>query len=511
MSFLDPYDISNAGTATPPLNPPPEKSLNEEVTQVIGQLGSWWGGFKQQSQTAIMTGRKGFADVVVNAQKELGRLAAEPEPSSSSAQHERSATGTQDPASDNSTPTAEKPTTDLDSDLPSSSSAAQPTPSSTSGYSMQGLLTALQSTIPPNVVNAVQNTLPESVRQAAAEGVDFGQLRTTLSAEFQRVQGVTRAQAEEYVHKSEAFLREAVKEAQEVLKDAVKVIPPEEQATSSGGMIWDGSDVWMLPAPVSAAPSAAEGGEKGKAREASSSSTLDSQGAVVTRAESLLKTLKQNPAIIAHDPEADEVVKKVYLQWAEEESRGKDSAGIWSAKGKAALTDDNDGQALRSTHDKLVPSQMPEETFWQRYFFRVHQIERNEEKRKEVLLGSLTNDEDIKWEDDDDDDDETIPEKSKPSATVSSSATPTKPLAASAPQPEATPNTLAADTPSTSTRASSDESYDVVSSTNSVSVEPKPVVKQPAPAKDDSDSDEEDDEDEDDSDDDEDEDDSDWE
>ncbi len=47
MSFLDPYDISAAGTSTPPPGQP-EQSLNEEVTQVLGQLNRFWGGFRKQ-------------------------------------------------------------------------------------------------------------------------------------------------------------------------------------------------------------------------------------------------------------------------------------------------------------------------------------------------------------------------------------------------------------------------------------------------------------------------------
>ena len=44
MNFLDTYEIT--GSNTPPRQP--EQSLNEEVTQVIGQLGRFWGGFRKQ-------------------------------------------------------------------------------------------------------------------------------------------------------------------------------------------------------------------------------------------------------------------------------------------------------------------------------------------------------------------------------------------------------------------------------------------------------------------------------
>ena len=50
MNFLDPYDVTTtaARTDTPPPGAQPDKSLNEEVSQVLGQLGSFWGGFRKQ-------------------------------------------------------------------------------------------------------------------------------------------------------------------------------------------------------------------------------------------------------------------------------------------------------------------------------------------------------------------------------------------------------------------------------------------------------------------------------
>ena len=48
MNFVDPFDIATASSSTPPPRPDNEQSLNEEVNQVIGQLGRFWGGFRQQ-------------------------------------------------------------------------------------------------------------------------------------------------------------------------------------------------------------------------------------------------------------------------------------------------------------------------------------------------------------------------------------------------------------------------------------------------------------------------------
>lgn len=44
MNFLDPYDV--AGTSAAPTQP--EQSLNDEVTEVIGSIGRFWGGFRKQ-------------------------------------------------------------------------------------------------------------------------------------------------------------------------------------------------------------------------------------------------------------------------------------------------------------------------------------------------------------------------------------------------------------------------------------------------------------------------------
>lgn len=48
MNFLDTYDV--AGSTTPTQEP--EQSFNEEVSQVIGQLGRFWGGFRKQARNS---------------------------------------------------------------------------------------------------------------------------------------------------------------------------------------------------------------------------------------------------------------------------------------------------------------------------------------------------------------------------------------------------------------------------------------------------------------------------
>jgi hypothetical protein len=46
MNFIDAYDVT--GPSVTPVREGPEPTLNEEVTQVVGQLSRFWGGFRKQ-------------------------------------------------------------------------------------------------------------------------------------------------------------------------------------------------------------------------------------------------------------------------------------------------------------------------------------------------------------------------------------------------------------------------------------------------------------------------------
>lgn len=145
------------------------------------------------------------------------------------------------------------------------------------------------------------------------------------------MQDITRAQAEEYVHKSEELLREAG----EFLKDAVKVIPPESQGENVGVM-WDGSDVWMLPAMAASmaseqTPAATAGGTE--------HSSVEGTRAVATRAEELLRRLRHDDAVIKADPAGEETVKALYDEWVSDrvESAGGIGGEGWLERRRLAL------------------------------------------------------------------------------------------------------------------------------------------------------------------------------
>ncbi|TRM70033.1 hypothetical protein BD626DRAFT_476098 [Schizophyllum amplum] len=451
MNFVDPFDIATASSSTPPPQTGNEQSLNEEVNQVIGQLGRFWGGFRQQSQAALEIARKDLGDVVVQAQKELTKLTTEV--TSPAAPETPAFEPTQDELSSRESVDKTPVASPKAEHAPSTSAAAIAT------AQVQSIFNRLQAALPPTVVAAVQHNL-ETVQHTVQHNIenlqqtDLAQLRANLSAEVARVQGVTRAQAEEYMHRSEELLREAG----DVLRDAVRVLPPEDDIAGSAmrtqpGVVWDGSDIWMLPEPASSTT-------KGKGR-----ASGETQRSVATRAEALLRRLRSDPDIMMHDPEADEKVRGMYEEWLGGAKFALNGETEWDQKVESALGDEADGAALKETRDTLVPSKLTEDVFWQRYFFRVHQIEAEEAKRKTLLQAQVNDtDEEFSWGEEDEEEDVTTQSKTTAGEDIPNAGgdTPTKATKAAKlarePSQTQTPNTM-------SPRGSSgDESYDVVSS-----------------------------------------------
>ncbi|KAK2463169.1 hypothetical protein APHAL10511_004824 [Amanita phalloides] len=382
MNFFDTYEL------TTPVTPnQPQQSLNEEVAEVMGQIGRFWGTFRKQSQTALE-----IAGGVVNqAQTELNKLAT----GNSSTQTVSTESGSEGTFA-----------TPADDDA----ATATNTPGAESSASSSSFFSRFQSVIPPNIASTVRSHLPETLKHAS-ENLDFAQLQTKLMAELQRVQGLTRTQAEEYVHKSESLLREAVREAGVVIRDAVKIVPPEEAPAagpSGGGVVWDGTDMWMLP-PDPSIDGSDEAAEKDKT-DRSMHQAVETERAVATRAEALVRRLKHDPSIIRHDPESDEVLRDHFHSWVtqEVEAKGGIEGSYWSRETAELLEKSEDGPALQKTRDTLVPSEMSQEIFWKRFFFRVHQISLEEERRK-ALIESTTGDseeEDLSWGEEEEEEEE---------------------------------------------------------------------------------------------------------
>ncbi|KAF8622706.1 hypothetical protein AX15_006797 [Amanita polypyramis BW_CC] len=406
MNYFDTYELS--ATQTPSQ---PQQSLNEEVADVIGQFGRLWGTFRKQSQTALEIARRDIGGVVGQAQKELSKLTTD---DSSNQQPRADPTGSE---------SEETPSTPTNHEAPPSASSI---PDTESNPSPPTFLSRLQSVIPPNIASAVRSHLPETLKHAS-ENLDFTQLQTNLMSELQRVQGLTRAQAEEYVHKSESLLREAVKEAGVVLREAVKIVPPEEVASSSSaGAIWDGTDMWMFPSVPDVDGS--EGSAVRSKTDHSTQQATETQRAVATRAEALLRRLKHDPSIVRHDPESDDTLKDYFNDWLAQEVEiveGGVGGPFWSQKTSVLLEEPIDGPALQETLRILVPSEMTTETFWKRFFFRVHQISHEEERRKALIEASaVETEEDFSWGEDEEDEGGSLTTISpkKPQLTVTRSS-----------------------------------------------------------------------------------------
>lgn len=350
------------------------------------------------------------------AQKELTKL-TDGTPLSPSAL-EPSASDTEQTASipADAADAASTPSTSTDVHETPDKAASEDSASTSQSSQPQTLFSRLQASLPPSLVNTVQTQLPESLKEtlkharvgsANLTALDFAQLRSTITTELQRVQGVT----EDYVHRSEEFLRDAG----EFLKDAVKVVPPEDGDSGYSGLIWDGTDVWMLSTGSGTdTPGAGSSKGKGKEREASSSSSsgrppVDTLGAVATRAESMLKQLRHDPAVIKVDPNDDESVREIYTNWLATEAASEDrglGTTAWENKVERALADPVDGSALKATLDTLgqllaysseahplnrvssAPETLTYDEFWTRYFFRVYQVEREEARRKAIIQGT---------------------------------------------------------------------------------------------------------------------------
>ncbi|KAL5523630.1 hypothetical protein ACEPAG_7803 [Sanghuangporus baumii] len=401
MNFFD-YELSRTATATPPQTAgessnTTEPSLNDEVSQVVGQLGKLWGGFRKQSQAALETARKDFSSVIAHAQKEIEKLTTDAT-SAQTTNTESAAvsTSSQEPdtsSSEKSTSSNTPPEDDESTPQPSSPSAA-----SSGSFQFQTLLSRVQSSFPPNISATLERTIPAALKDPASHAyADIQHLRETLGSEFTRVQGVTRAQAEEYVHRSETLLREAGA----YLKDAVRIIPPDEDG-GEPDVVFDGMGAGVVVMPPSLR-STVSSRAKGKGRETSAQAQQQTAG---SRAAAMLSQLKRDPEALKKDPLEEESTREFYEAWLSAEVSSKDGgieSSEWTERTKEALRVE-DGEALSKMRDALVPSTLDSATFWTRYFFRVYQIEKDEEKRKALLAasGDEGNEEDFSWEDDDD-------------------------------------------------------------------------------------------------------------
>lgn len=238
----------------------------------------------------------------------------------------------------------------------------------TATHAAQAFFSRLQASLPstnnttslPSLAS-FQSTLSSHLSSNPNLQLDLPALRQTLTTNFQKLQtdlhlADAEHLAEEYLRKSEAVLREAGAAAGSFLQEAVKVVPPPQ---SSGGMSWDGSDVWTLPAPSSQLGSSkiifAQSDAQISALTGLSPSSVRAQ-----RKDALLKQLRSDRALIKLDPSGgqgvDEDVTEAWNKWfaTEVEAKGGIDGDEWTAKVWGELGPGGEGvEELKAMRDEL--------------------------------------------------------------------------------------------------------------------------------------------------------------
>lgn len=405
-SASGPTSPSAAGTAGTSTSPTSSPTFNEEVQQVMGTLGGFWGSFRKQVYSrwpksgkdieplpqgvaALQTARKDLASVAQQAQQELGKLQQRPSTDSTVPSPDPSAA-----------PTPDDPET---SETPANTSQASDATASPRQSTSTNIFSFLP--IPPTqIAETVQKTFSEgsaniqSTFQRTLSDPQVQQLKSTLSANLHTLQenvhhiqenvvtGVHHLQGNlpdlQNPEARDKLLGDArkqggdwLKQAGEFFQDAVKVVPPAPgQAGYQPGMIWDGSDVWMFSEAreeeAASAAAAAAAGQKGKGKE----------GISVSRTGALLRKLRTDPEMIRAVPSGET------YEWFCEEINAKDG-GLGGDEWKKKCEEVEKLDGLKVLRESLVPSELDEETFWRRYWFRAWQIQQEEEKRKALLQG----------------------------------------------------------------------------------------------------------------------------
>lgn len=282
-----------------------------------------------KGQSAIQSARKDLGDYVSQAQKGLLSTTLSVSPPAPA-----SDTDAQPSTASSSRDVIDLTTADGESSASSSASASTATlpdpqqqqqqrqgPDQAQSPNAQTLFTRLQSSLPPDILTSLRETIPDSVRDAQAR-------RELAQVAQARVQGAA-ARGEELLRGASVFLR-----------DAVRVVPPDEAAAAAS-------------ASASATPSAHEGTTTdlpGK----TASPPVGVSSAPATRRGALLRALREYPAIMRVDPAKEERSAALFASWVE--TVGAEASRDDSHRESELGAEDG---MLRGTHTALGESRFP--------------------------------------------------------------------------------------------------------------------------------------------------------
>ncbi|WVQ64656.1 uncharacterized protein L199_002823 [Kwoniella botswanensis] len=454
-------------------------NFEEEVGQVMGTLNSWWGGVKKQSASALTTLKADLDKTVSQAQADLEYLRTanievvrkDPAEYAAEQEAEKAKKAAAKAAREEEAKSREKGKGKEKEKDPSESEENTASATANNLFNKLGInTTQLQQTL-QSTLNAAKNnpnlkdlSNPEQLRQKLAENLKISSAKENLQLSIHQAEKL----AEEYLKKSEVFL----KDAEKWVEDNVKVLPPDSQQSEGGNdvnehMVWDGSDFYSFSTSSPATKTTFDNttGATGKPK----SKSISSLALATSRKDALLRRLREDKELLMVDPQGDdesEERKKEFADWVK----------VHYEKQKKDLREQEEGN-VGGIRMELVPEHLTDEQFWQRYLFHKHMIEGEEKKRKALLQATTQEEEtdDFNW----DDEPEESPITASASASVPATTNDTAEVTPKIENDGKIPSSLPKSITSTSTSPrDSEESYDVVSDQGNVAGK-KPAV-QPA-------------------------------
>lgn len=467
-----------------------QASLEQEVGQVVQQISSWggsfWGGFKKQSASALDAVKKDLARTVSEAQDEIKMLQTQ---ASSFEVHKPDINLSSITAAIESVKGDAKvdkgkgreivTEDDKKEDSEGKGTTSQlPTAKQTQDFfkNLQSSLAAEATQINANMssnLTSLQKTLSESIANnpslAQINRANISTLSSTIQQNLEKAG--TRVNFQQAEKLAEGYLKRGehlLEEAGTFLKDAVKVVPPIGDETGSYTYSWDGIDVGLYD----------NGSDDGKPVVLFDGSTSELSRSQL-RLNALLRRLRTDVELLMQDPSSADESEARQKAFAKFKSENVDKLGgyqgdhvqkaIWAEMGPEA--DAKDVESLKATKDAIVATKVSEEVFWTRYLFHKNNIQDEEKKRQQLLQATQPKEEeDFNW--DDGEGDEEGPKSAKPVEPASTSiksdpvtpkvpqlALPTPAATSGAEDPLPSPSLESADT----SRRESEESYDIVS------------------------------------------------
>ena len=248
-----------------------------------------------------------------------------------------------------------------------STSAPEDVSSPNPGAAAAAFFTKLQSQVAanPNLqglstqFNQLQHQLSENLHSLPASlQTNLNQLQSQLPASLTHLDA---KQAEQYLQKGESWLAEFGTEVQRLAKEAVRVVPPGEEAMSD---------------------------ERARKKE---ERLRKAEQVAIGRRDQLVLKLRADKAGLLVDPAqpvdgAGIDRREAYAKFLQAtEDAGGFEGEEWLAK--AAKEIEQGGEQFKKTIEELVPATLSKEAFWSRYLFAVQEIDEDEQRRRKVLEG----------------------------------------------------------------------------------------------------------------------------